>query len=99
MKTKRLSGDDAIEKAQWIWENGFIQRTGHFEVELKNAGATMMFVEAVILGECKVKRTEWNQAYCQWRYAILGYDSEDCELHIVVSINSNKSMLILITAF
>jgi hypothetical protein len=99
MHTKKLSDDDVIEKAQWIWKNGYIQRTGHFEVELKNAGATMVDVEAVLFGECKVTKTRWNQAHHRWRYTIWGSDSEGCELHLVLSIDPKKSRLILITAF
>ena len=59
----------------------------------------MADAEEVFFGECKVKKAEWNQAHCQIRYTILGCDSEGCELHLVVSIDVEKSMLILITAF
>jgi hypothetical protein len=99
MQSKRLVDNEVIKNSRWIWENGSIHRTGHFDVELKNAGATMLDAEKALFGECKVKKAEWNQEHGQWRYAILGYDNDDCELHLVVSIDLKKSELILITAF
>lgn len=99
MRTKKLADDEVIEKTRWIWENGILHRTGHFEVELKNAGATMVDAEDVLFGECQVKKAEWNAEHRQWCYTILGYDNGGCELHLVVSIDIKKSELILITAF
>ena len=99
MQAKKLPDDEVIEKARWIWENGSLHRTGHFEVELKNAGATMVDVEEALFGECKVKKAEWNQEHRRWRYTILGYDSDGYELNLVVSIDIRKSELVLITAF
>ena len=99
MRTKKLPDNDVIGKAQWIWENGNIHRTGHFDVELRNAGATMVDAGEVLLGECEVKKTEWNRAHRQTRYTILGCDNKGCEMHLVVSIDVEKSELILITAF
>lgn len=99
MQPKKLNDHDLIRAVRWIWENGITHRTGHFDVELKNAGATMVDVEGMLFGECKVKNTEWNWTHHQWRYTILGCDSDGCELHLVVSIDVEKSTLILITAF
>lgn len=99
MQTKRLADDEVIERARWIWENGSLHRTGHFEVELKNAGATIVDAEDVLFGECEVKKAEWNMEPRQWRYTISGYDNDGCELHLVISIDIKKSELVLITAF
>jgi hypothetical protein len=99
MQPKRLPDDEVIEKARWIWENGSIHRTGHFEVELKSAGATMLDAEDVLFGEGRVTKAEWNPEHRNWRYTILGYDDDGCELHLVLSIDIGKSELILITAF
>lgn len=99
MQSKRLVDDDVIRNSRWIWENGSILRTGHFDVELKNAGATMLDAREALFGECKVRKAEWNPEYGQWRYTISGYDSDGCELQLVLSINLKKSELILITVF
>ena len=99
MQTKRLADDEALGRARWIWENGSLRRTGHFEVELKNAGATMVDAEDVLFGDCEVKKAEWNVEHGQWRYTISGHDSDGCELNLVVSIDIKKSELVLITAF
>jgi hypothetical protein len=99
MQTQRPADDEVIDRARWIWENGRLQRTGHFEVELKNAGATMVDAEDVLFGACVIRKAEWNMEHRQWRYTILGYDCDGCEPHLVVSIDINNSELVLITAF
>jgi uncharacterized DUF497 family protein len=99
MWIKRLSDDEVIEKARWMWEKGVLHRTAHFEAELKNAGASMADIADVFFGECRVKKSEWNEAYRHWRYTISGHDLDGCELHLVVSIDIGNSVLILVTAF
>jgi hypothetical protein len=99
MQNKRLADDEVIEKARWIWENGTVVKTAHFGVELKNADASMMDVENLLLGDCRVKKAEWNKEHGKYRYTILGYDDDGCELHLVVSLDIMNSALILITAF
>ena len=99
MRRKRLADDEVIEKARWIWENGILHKTAHFEAELKNSGATMADAEVVLFGECRVKKAEWNDEHQRWRRTILGYDDDDCELHLAVSIDISNSVLILVTAF
>ncbi len=96
---KRLAEDEVIEKARWIWENGALHRTAHFEAELKNAGASMADVWDVLFGECRVRKAEWNEAHRHWRYTISGNDLNGCELRLVVSIDIGNSALILVTAF
>lgn len=99
MQNRQLADDEVIEKARWIWENGTIRRTAHFGVELKSAGASMMDVENLLFGECRVKKAEWNMEHREYRYTILGYDDDGCELHLVVSLDIKNSALILVTAF
>jgi hypothetical protein len=77
MQNTRLTDDEVIEKARWIWENGTILKTAHFGVELKNAGASMMDVENVLFGECRVKKAEWSKEHRNYRYTIWGYDDDD----------------------
>ena len=99
MSTKRLSDDEVIEKARWIWENGVLHRSAHFEAELKSAGASISDVEDVPFGKCRVRKAGWNEAHRRWRYTISGQDLDGCELHLVVSIDIGNSALILVTAF
>lgn len=99
MKTAKLNDDEVIQKARWIWENGFTQKSGHFEAELRNADASMVDVGNMLSGQCRVKKAEWNERYRKWRYKISGHDDDGCELGIVVSFDLRNSRLILITAF
>jgi hypothetical protein len=99
MQNARLTDDEVIEKARWIWENGTILKTAHFGGEMKNAGASMMDAESLLFGECRVMKAEWNKEHRKYRYTILGYDGDGCELHLVVSLDIKNSVLILVTAF
>lgn len=97
-KSPPLSDDKVIEQLRWLWENGTVVRTPHFEIELSAAGATMMDVESVLMGNCKVENCRWDASHRRYSYKISGCDQDGDILNVVVSIDVRYSRLILVTA-
>jgi hypothetical protein len=92
------SDDKVIEKLRWLWENGTVVRTPHFEIELRAAGATMMDVESVLMGNCRVENCRWDANHRRHSDKISGCDEDGDILNVVVSIDLRNSKLILLTA-
>ena len=95
----RLSDDKVIDHVRWLWENGTVRRSFHFDDELFKAGATMLDVQALIRGSCRVDSANWKKEHKNWNYKLVGCDEEGDELSIVVSLDLPASLLILVTAF
>ncbi len=74
--------------------------TAHFHQELKNANASLIDVETLLLGNCTVKAEYRVQGeYQGWKYKSLGCDEEGQILTVVVSLDVKCSTMVMITAF
>jgi len=98
-KLSSWDDDKVIEQLRWMWENGTTIKRQHFKDELRAAGASMLDIEAIILGAPKVVGSEWDSNHRCYKYRISGSDVDGQTLEFVVTFDLKGSKLIFITAF
>ena len=100
MDGERFSPEEARTEIFICAYDDFIRQTAHFKEKLTEENVSFGDTTSVILSETSriYEPAEWDEAHCEWKYRIEGYEPDGKWLVIIFSILSEGTAK-LITVF
>ncbi len=93
-----LSAKEAKAKILIILVEGYVIPTDHCQDEMFEANADMTDVLSV-LETGKVSKHEWDEEHQNWKYRVIGTDTDGDELTAITVIVESDLQLIVVTVF